>query len=88
MEKSHSEENSAQEEKTSAPERELAESQPDGWVSGKVLAILIVSYVLLIILGGVIFHFIETSPEQETVVASTQRISTFLSKSILIKLLP
>lgn len=49
-------------------------------ISGKLLAMLIIAYILFIILGGIIFHFIESENEQEAVVQSSNQLALFLRK--------
>ena len=74
---------SDKEQKTSSMEEEKKETSAeadDGLFSGKVVAILCLTYVVYICLGGVIFHFIETPTETTAVNDSVAKLINFLRK--------
>lgn len=65
-------------EKADTPAADSSDSS--GLLSGKITAILVLVYVVTIVLGGVIFSFIE-SPNEETVVTdSVAKVNQFLCK--------
>ena len=59
----------------------LADEQSSELMKGKYLAILLLVYIVYIVLGGVIFHFIEYSNEQTTATNSRGQVRDFLANN-------
>lgn len=55
-------------------------SDSSGLMSGKITVILCAVYLVTIISGGVIFHFIETPREETAITSSAAKLNEFLGE--------
>ena len=56
------------------------EEESSEWLSGKFLVLLVLVYAVFIVLGGIFFHLIEYSSEEESRLVLRDKIAAFLGE--------